>query len=46
MAEPGCRNDVLWPVLFDDGNATAAVWRDVVALLALPTTGGGDIMYG
>ena len=48
MAEAGCRNDVLWPAVFDDGIATASgeMWRDVVDLLALGTTGGGDIMYG
>ena len=38
------KNVLLWPAVFEGGIATAAVWRDVDALVALHTTGGGGNM--
>ena len=32
------KNVLLWPAVFENGIATAAVWRDVDALVALRTT--------
>ena len=38
------KNVLLWPAVFVEGVATAAVWRDVDALVALGTTRGGRNM--
>ena len=38
------RNVLLWPEVFEDGIATTVVWRNVIALVALRTAGGGGNM--
>ena len=38
------KNVILWPAVFKGEIATAAAWRDVDALVALCTTGGGGNM--
>ena len=38
------KNVLLWPAVSVEGVATAAVWRDVDALVALGTTRGGRNM--